>query len=76
MISFKDVVVKNTVEKLIKGEDYREEVVNAINVEFLDFTSGSSTTAVACENTNRKWICIKKEDKYCEISKKRLEEKK
>lgn len=40
MMSFKDVVIRNTVEKLIKGEDYREEVVNAINVEFLDFAVG------------------------------------
>ena len=40
MISFKDVVIKNTVKKLINGEDYREEVVNAINVEFLDFAVG------------------------------------
>ena len=39
----------------------------------LDPFSGSGTTAVACENTNRKWICIEKEDKYCEISKKRLD---
>ncbi|NLK62392.1 MAG: CfrBI family restriction endonuclease [Fusobacteria bacterium] len=39
-MSFKDVVIKNTVKKLINGEDYREEVVNAINVEFLDFAVG------------------------------------
>jgi site-specific DNA-methyltransferase (adenine-specific) len=38
----------------------------------LDFTSGSGTTAVACERTNRRWICIEKEEKYCEIHKNRL----
>jgi len=38
----------------------------------LDFTSGSGSTAVACENTNRKWICIEKEEKYCEIHKNRM----
>lgn len=34
---FNEIVVNNTVEKLISGKDYREEVVNAINLEFLDF---------------------------------------
>jgi len=33
----------------------------------LDFTAGSFTTAVACENTNRKWICIEKEKEYFDI---------
>ncbi len=33
----------------------------------LDFTAGSFTTAVACENTNRKWICIEKDEKYFNI---------
>lgn len=40
----------------------------------LDNTSGSGTTAIACENTNRKWICIEKEKEYCDITIKRLEE--
>ena len=30
----------------------------------LDNCAGSGTTAVACENTNRKWICIEKEPEY------------
>lgn len=34
---FSEIIVKNTVDKLIRGEDYRKEVVNAINLEFLDF---------------------------------------
>ena len=33
----------------------------------LDNCAGSFTTAVACENTNRNWICMEKEDKYCNI---------
>ena len=53
------------IEDLIKTYTNEGELI-------LDFTSGSSTTAVACENTNRKWICIEKEDKYCEISKNRI----
>ena len=38
----------------------------------LDFTMGSFTTAVACENTNRKWIWIEMSKEYCEIWKKRI----
>ena len=34
---FDKIVIKQTVKKLISGKDYREEVINAINVEFLDF---------------------------------------
>ena len=38
MISFEDSVINNTVSKLLLGKDYREEVVNAINASFFDFT--------------------------------------
>lgn len=38
----------------------------------LDFTAWSFTTAVACENTNRKWICIEKDLDYCRIWKERI----
>ena len=38
----------------------------------LDNCSGSGTTAEACELTDRKWICIEKEQKYIDISVKRL----
>lgn len=31
------MVIKKTIDKLISGKDYREEVINAINIEFLDF---------------------------------------
>ncbi len=31
----------------------------------LDNTAGSFTTALACENLNRRWIAIEKEEKYC-----------
>ena len=38
----------------------------------LDFTAGSFTTAVACENTNRKWICIEMDKNYFDIATKRI----
>lgn len=31
----------------------------------LDNCAGSMTTAVSCDNTNRDWICIEKEVKFC-----------
>ena len=40
----------------------------------LDNTMGSCSTGVACLNTNRNFIGIEKDDKYFEISKKRIEE--
>ena len=38
MFSFEEKIIYATVEKLLSGEDYRQEVVNDINVKFLDFT--------------------------------------
>lgn len=38
----------------------------------LDNCAGSFTTAVACDNLNRQWICIEKELKYCEIGLERV----
>lgn len=38
----------------------------------LDNTAGVMTTALAAENLHRKWICIEKEEKYCELGKGRF----
>lgn len=38
----------------------------------LDCFSGSGTLALAAEQLNRKWYCIEREKKYCEITKKRI----
>lgn len=53
------------IEYLIKTYTNENETV-------LDFTSGSGTTAIACMNTNRKYICIEKEEKYCKVAKNRI----
>lgn len=47
--------------------DYSKE-----NDLILDCFSGSGTTAVACYNTNRKFICIEKDKEYYEKSLERL----
>ncbi len=38
----------------------------------LDFTAGSGTTGLACQNTNRNYILIEKEQQYIDIIKERL----
>ena len=38
MFSFEEKIIDATVEKLINGLDYRQEIINDINVKFLDFT--------------------------------------
>ncbi len=40
----------------------------------LDSCGGVMTTAVACDNTSRNWICIEKEEKYCVVGKNRVNE--
>ena len=42
----------------------------------LDFTTGSGTTMVACQNTNRNGIGIERDDNYFDIAKKRTENNK
>lgn len=39
-MTFESEVIEKTIEKLIKGQDYREEVIRSINAVFLDFTIG------------------------------------
>lgn len=49
--------------------DFTEE-----NDLVLDCFSGSGTTAVACHNLKRRFICIEKDKDYYEASVKRLED--
>ncbi|MDP3014587.1 MAG: DNA methyltransferase [Candidatus Subteraquimicrobiales bacterium] len=39
----------------------------------LDPFAGSGTTAIACIRTNRRYVMIEKEEKYCEIAAKRID---
>ena len=52
-----------------------EYLINTYSNEgelILDNTAGSMTTAIAAINTNRRCICIEKDDKYFEIGSKRV----
>ena len=42
------------------------------NHVILDPFTGSGSAGVACMKTNRRFIGIEKEEKYCEIAKKRI----
>jgi DNA modification methylase len=44
------------------------------NDSVLDCFGGSGSLAVAAQNLNRKWVLIEKEEEYCKITKRRLDE--
>lgn len=52
-------------EYLIRTYSLEKEII-------LDNCAGSFTTAVACDNINRNWVCIEKEDNYCGLGLKRI----
>jgi site-specific DNA-methyltransferase (adenine-specific) len=56
-------------EYLIKTYTNKNETV-------LDFTMGSGTTMVACQNTNRNGIGIEQDEKYFNIASNRVEQNK
>jgi site-specific DNA-methyltransferase (adenine-specific) len=53
------------IEYLVKTYTLENEIV-------LDFCSGSGTTAVACHNLHRRFICIEKDHDYWAASVERL----
>ena len=55
------------IEYLIRTYTNKSETI-------LDSCAGSFTTAIACLNTNRKYICIEKDLTYFNIGKKRIQE--
>jgi site-specific DNA-methyltransferase (adenine-specific) len=54
-------------EYLIKTYTNQSEIV-------LDFTMGSGTTGVACENLDRNFIGIERDADYFKIAKRRIED--
>lgn len=59
-------------QKPVKLIEYLIKTYTNENDVILDFTAGSGTTAIAAINTNRKWICIEKEQKYFDLANERI----
>lgn len=59
-------------QKPVKLFEYLIKTYSNPNDLILDNCAGSGTTAVACENTNRNFILIELDEKYCEIAKERI----
>ena len=59
-------------EKPVKLFEYLIKTYTNEGDTVLDCCAGSGTTAIACLNLNRNYICIEKEPKYYEIMKERI----
>ena len=63
-------------QKPVELMEYLIKTYTNENETVLDFTMGSGTTMVACQNTNRNGIGIEKDKNYFKIAEKRIEENK
>jgi len=59
-------------QKPVKLIEYLIKTYTQENETVLDFTSGSGTTAIACLNTNRNYICIEQDETYFNQSLERI----
>lgn len=62
----------HTAQKPVALFEYLIKTYTDENQLVLDSCAGSFTTAIACINTNRSYICIEKERNYYEIGKQRI----
>lgn len=51
-MTFKDGIINDTVENLINGRDYRENIIQAINAEFFDFSMAFFKKIVEAKKNN------------------------
>jgi site-specific DNA-methyltransferase (adenine-specific) len=69
--------VAKTIHPTQKPTELFEYLIKTYTTEgmvVMDSCSGSGTTAIAAENTNRKWICIEKSEEYFNKSIERIKE--
>lgn len=66
--------VKHPTQKPVALIEYLIKTYTNEGETVLDFAAGSCTTGVACVNLNRNYILIEKEQKYCDIGQKRVDE--
>lgn len=71
---FKDDDKSHPTQKPVSLFEYLIKTYTNEGDTVLDNCAGSFTTAIAAIKTNRNWICIEKEEKYCEIGRKRIQE--
>jgi len=62
----------HSAEKPVDLSEYIIKTYTDVGDVVLDSCIGVGTTAVACKNANRIYIGIEKEQKYCDLAKKRL----
>lgn len=77
IIEFSNANIKEKIHPTQKPTSLFEYLIKTFSEEneiILDNAAGVCTTAIACKNTNRKWICIEKEEEYCKKSVKRIED--
>ena len=67
--------VYHPTQKPVKLLEYLVKTYSNEGDTVLDFCMGSGSTGVACQNTNRSFIGIEKDEKYFEIAKDRLNDK-
>jgi len=75
ILKFSNVVGKQATHPTQKPVALFEYLIKTYTNEddlVLDNCAGSGTTGVACKNLNRRYILIEKEEKYCKIAEKRL----
>ena len=72
---FNTQVVLHPTQKPVALIEYLIKTYTNENDIILDFTAGSGTTGIAAMETNRKCVLIEKDEKYCEITIKRLQDK-
>jgi site-specific DNA-methyltransferase (adenine-specific) len=68
--------VKHPTQKPIALFEYLIKTYTNKDDTVLDNCVGSGTTAIACIKTNRNYLCMEKEEKYYELTLKRIEDEK
>jgi site-specific DNA-methyltransferase (adenine-specific) len=65
--------LKHPTKKPVSLFEYLVKSFSNESDSVFDPFAGSGTTAIACIRTNRKYVIIEKEEKYCEIAAKRID---
>jgi len=71
-----DFKTEHPTQKPVALFEYLIKTYSNENDLLLDNTAGSGTTAIACLNTNRNYICMEKDKTYFDLMTKRVEEHK